>query len=128
MEGGAACNASDVTFHNCNSNSCHFRQCYVLYPPWLGFVLVLHFVHVMHFISFAFVFVSCIRSFSLLSVSESDTHTCTRCTPQILFREWEKNILGMRRDLSSGLGISSVGFLSNFFPFGSPLMPQRLTV
>src|SRR3954471_14715683 len=32
------CNAPDVTFHNCNSNSCHFRRCDMLFPPGLGFV------------------------------------------------------------------------------------------
>src|SRR6266496_4616788 len=78
-------------------------------------------------ISFAFMFVSCIRSFSPLSVSQSDTPTCTRGTPQISFREREKNVLGMGRDLWSGLGTSPVGRLSNFVPFGGRLMPQRLT-
>ena len=50
-----------------------------------------------------------------------------RCTPLISFCEREKNVLGMGRDLSSGLGISPVDRLSNFIPFGGRLMPQRLT-
>src|SRR5215216_7396633 len=79
--------------------------------------------HAIMCISFAFVFVSCIRSFSPLSVLQSDTPTCTRGTPQILFREREKNILGMGRDLSSGLVTSPLGRLSNFVPFGGRLMP-----
>ena len=63
------CNVPDVTFHNCNSNSCHFRQCYMLYPLWLGLssfcILFMSCIssHVIMCISFAFVFVSCIRSF-----------------------------------------------------------------
>ena len=34
------CNTPDVTFHICNSNSCHFRLCVMIFPPWLGFVSV----------------------------------------------------------------------------------------
>ena len=45
-------NTLDVTFHLCNSNSCHFRLCVMIFPSWSGFVFsVLHFVHVMHLIS-----------------------------------------------------------------------------
>src|SRR5215216_6218755 len=83
--------------------------------------------HAIMCISFAFVFVTCIWSFSPLSVSQSDTSTCTRYTPQILFRERENNVLGMGRDLSSGFGTSLVGRLLNFVPFEGRLMPQRLT-
>ena len=43
------------------------------------------------------------------------------------YYEREKNVLGMGRDLSSGLGTSPVGRVSNFVPFGGRLMPQRLT-
>ena len=68
-----------------------------------------------------------VSQFSPLSVLASDTLTCTRCTSQTLFHEREKNVLGMGRDFSSGLDISSVDLLSNFVPFGGPLMPQRLT-
>ena len=65
--------------------------------------------------------------FSPLSVSSPDTLSCTRCTFQFLFCEWEKNVLGMGRDFSSGLGISPVDLPSNYVPFGGRLMPQRLT-
>ena len=55
-------------------------------------------------------------------------HSHTRPAPsQTLFREREKNVLGMGRDLPSGLGISPVDRPSNFVPFGGRLMPQRLT-
>src|SRR5215216_361831 len=128
------CNAPDVTFHICISNSCHFWRCDMIFPPWLGFSLSFCILfmscisyHAIMCISFAFVFISCIRSFSPLSVSQSDTPTCTRCTPQISFCEREKNVLGMGRDLSSGFGTSPVGRLSNFVPFGGRLIPQRLT-
>ena len=73
------------------------------------------------------VFETCIRSLSMLSVSTSDTLTCTRYTFQILFSEREKNVLETGRDLSSGLGISPADRLSNPVPFGGCLMPQRLT-
>ena len=32
------CNAPDTTFHIRNSNSCLFRRCDMIFPPWLGFV------------------------------------------------------------------------------------------
>src|SRR5215216_24143 len=106
----------------------------MILPPWLGFCLSFCILfmscissHVIMCISFAFVFVSCIRSFSPLSVSQSDTPTCTRGTPQISFRERGKNVHCMGRDLSSGFDTSPVGHLSNFVPFGGRLMPQRLT-
>ena len=51
----------------------------------------------------------------------------TRRPSQTLFREREKNVLGMGRDLPSGLGISSVDRPSSFVLFGGRLMPQRLT-
>ena len=70
---------------------------------------------------------TCIRPLSPLSVSRSDTLTRTRCTSQTLFREREKNVLRMDRDLPSGLSISPVDRPSNFVPFGGRLMPQRLT-
>ena len=97
-----------------------FRCCHVI-------CLRIAFLHVIMCISF------CIRVrlmhpvFFPLSVSQSDTPTCTRCTPLISFSEREKNILGMGRDLSSGLGTSPLDHLSNFVTFGGRLMPQRLT-
>ena len=73
----SCCNTPDVTFHICNSNSCHFRICAMIFPPWLGFVFVLHFFHacisyhVIMCIAVAYVFVSSIRAFSPLSVLDS---------------------------------------------------------
>ena len=68
------------------------------------------------------------RRFSPLSVLSTDTLARARRTSQTLFHEREKNVLGMDRDLPSGLGISPVDRLSNFVPFGGRLMPQRLTM
>ena len=65
--------------------------------------------------------------FSPLSVLNTDTLARPRCTSKTLFGERPKNILGVGRDLPSGLGISPVDRLSNFVPFGGRLMPQRLT-
>ena len=48
-------------------------------------------------------------------------------TPFVSFRERVLNILGMDRDLPSGLGTPPVDRLSNFVPFGGRLMLQRLT-
>ena len=53
--------------------------------------------------------------------------TRARRPSQTLFREREKNVLGMGRDLPSGLGIAPTDRPSNFVPFGGRLMPQRLT-
>ena len=65
--------------------------------------------------------------FSPLSVLSTDTLARARRTSQTLFRERDKNVLGMDRDLPSGLGIAPVDRLSNFIPFGGRLIPQRLT-
>ena len=72
------CNTPDVTFHICNSNSCHFRLCVMIFPPWSGFclsfcILFLSCIsyHVIMCIAFAYVFVSCIRAFSPRSVLQS---------------------------------------------------------
>ena len=126
-------NTPDVTFHICNSNSCHFRLCVMIFPSWSGFV-------------FCFAFCSC-HAFHIMSSCASHLHTCSshasehfpvvrfairhshmhRRTPLVSFRERVLNILGMDRDLSSGLGIPSVDHLSSFVPFGGRLMLQRLT-
>ena len=50
-----------------------------------------------------------------------------RRTPLVFFREQELNVLGMGRDLSSGLGTPLVDRLPNFVPFGGRLVLQRLT-
>ena len=33
----AGCNTPDVTCHICNSDSCHFRLCVMIFPSWSGF-------------------------------------------------------------------------------------------
>ena len=65
--------------------------------------------------------------FSPLSVLSSTTFAHASHPSQTLFREREKNVLEMGRDLTSGLGISLVDLPSNFIPFGGRLIPQRLT-
>ena len=57
------CNTPDVTFHICNSNSCHFRLCVMIFPPWSGFV-------------FRFAFCSCHAS-HIMSSCASHLHTCS---------------------------------------------------
>ena len=106
-----SCNTPDVTFHICNSNSCHFRLCVMIFPPWLGFI-------------FVFAFCSC-HAFHIMSSCASHLHTCSShaselfphcpfCNPTrphapahpplVSFRERVLNVLGMDRGLSSGLG------------------------
>ena len=128
------CNTPDVAFHICNSNSCHFRLSDMIFPPWLGFVFCFAFYscHAYHVMSscafhFAYVFVSCIRAFSPLSVSQSDTPTCTGAPLLSLFRVRVLNVLGMDRALPSGPGIAPVDHLSSFGSFGARLVLQRLT-
>ena len=55
------CNTPDVTCQICNSDSCHFRLCVTIFPPWSGFVFRFAFCHVMHFISCHHVHCICIR-------------------------------------------------------------------
>ena len=128
-----SCNTPDVTFHICNSNSCHFRLCVMIFPPWSGFV-------------FRFVFCSC-HAFHIMSSFALHLHTCSshasehfpRCPfcnltllrppapPFVSFREQVLNFLGMDRDLPSGLGTPPVDRLSSFVPFGVRLILQQLT-
>ena len=56
------CNTPDVTFHICNSNSCHFRLCVMIFPMWLGFV---------------FCFVFCCHACHIMSSCASHLHTCS---------------------------------------------------
>ena len=120
------CNTPHVTCHICNSNSCHFRLCVMIFPPWSGFV-------------FCFAFCSC-HAFHIMSSCALHLHTCSslasehfprcrfairrsyllRCTPLVLFRERVSNVLGMDRGLSSGLGIPPVKFRSIWRSFGTP--------
>ena len=106
-----------VSSHYSPSFPCHPLAC-CIFP-----------CHHVHFI--CMLFKTCIRpSLPVLFVVRSEpnhTLTCTRCTSQFSFRERDKNVPGMGRYLSSGLGISPVDLLSNFVPFGGRLMPQRLT-
>ena len=57
------CNTPDVTFHICNSNSCHFRLCVMIFPPWSGFF-------------FRFAFCSC-HAFHIISSCALHLHTCS---------------------------------------------------
>ena len=83
--------------------------------------------HVIMCIAFAFVFVSCIRAFSPLSVSQSDTLTCTGAPLLSSFRVRVLNVLGMSRTLPSGRGVAPVDHLSSFGSFGARLVLQRLS-
>ena len=127
------CNIPDVTFHICNSDSCHFRLCVMIFPPWSGFVSCL-------------VFCSC-HAFHIMSSCALHLHTCSshasehfpRCPfcnpallsppvpPLVFFRVRVSNFLGMDRGLSSGPSILPVGHRSSFVPFGGRLVLQRLT-
>ena len=73
-----SCNTPHVTCHICNSDSCHFRLCVMIFPSWSGFVFRFAFFsclpfHIMSSCAshFAYVFISCIRAFSPLSVLQS---------------------------------------------------------
>ena len=127
------CNTPDVTFHICNSNSCHFRLWVMIFPSWSGFV-------------FRFAFCSCHAS-HIMSSCASHLHTCSShvsehfprcpfCNPTLLrppappfvsLHVRVLNFLGMDRELPSGLDTPPVDRLSNFVPFGVRLMLQRLT-
>ena len=128
------CNTPDVTCHICNPDSCHFRLCVMIFPPWLGFVARFAFCacHAFRIISscashFAYVFVSSIRAFSPLSVLQSGAPTSSGAPLLFSFRVRVSNVLGMDRGLSSGLGIPPVDHRSSFVPFGGRLVLQRLT-
>ena len=127
------CNTPDVTFHICNSNSCHFRLCVMIFPPWLGFVFCFPFIHVMHFISCHHVHLICIRVclmhpsiFPVVRFAIRHSHVHRR-TPLVSFRVRVLNILEMDRGLPSGLGTPLVDRMSSFMPFGGRLILQRLT-
>ena len=129
----ASCNTPDVTFHICNSNSCHFRLCVMIFPPWSGFV-------------FRFAFCSC-HAYHIMSSCALHLHTCSslasehfpRCpfsNPALLSPPVHPscflscacvNFLGMDRGLSSGLLIPPGDYRSSFVPFGGRLVLQRLT-
>ena len=54
------CNAPDTTFHICNSNSCLFRRCDMIFPSWLGFCLL-----------FCILFMSCISSHVIIRIASA---------------------------------------------------------
>ena len=98
------------------------------FPSWLGFVFVLHFVHVMHVISYHHVHRICIRVrlmhpsiFPVVRFAIRHSHVHPR-TPLVSFREQVLTVLGMDRGLSSGLGIPPVDHLSSFVPFEGRLI------
>ena len=68
------------------------------------------------------------RRFSLLSVLSPDTLARARRPSQSLFRERKKKVLGMGRDLPSGLGIAPGDRPSNFVAFGVRLIAQLLNL
>ena len=98
---------------------------YSLLLPCHLFVCCILSCHHVHCI--AYVFVSCIRAFSPLSVSRSDAPMSSGVPLFVSCCERVLNVLGMDRGLSSGLGIAPVDRLSSFVPFGGRLILQRLT-
>ena len=57
------CNTPHVTCHICNSDSCHFRLCVMIFPLWSGFV-------------FRFAFCSC-HAYHIMSSCALHLHTCS---------------------------------------------------
>ena len=93
---------------------------------------VLHFVHVMHFISCHHVHCICIRVhlmhpsiFPVVRFAIRRSHLLRR-TPLVFFRERVSNVFEMDRGLSSGLGIPPVKFRSIWRSFGTPTV-NRVT-
>ena len=93
----------------------------------MSFVCVLHFVMSSCASHFAYVFVSCIRAFSPLSVSQSDAPMPSGVPLLASLRVRVLNFLRMDRALPSGLVIPPVDRLSSFVSFGGRLVLQRLT-
>ena len=93
----------------------------------MSFACVLHFTMSSCAFHFAYVFVSCIRAFSPLSVLQSGAPMSSGVPLFSLFHVRVLNFLGMARVLPSGLGIAPVDRLSSFVPFGGRLVLQRLT-
>ena len=127
------CNTPHVTFHICNSNSCHFRLCVMIFLRGRFLSFVLHFVHVMHLISCHHGHCISIRVrlmhpsiFLVVRFAIRRSHLLCR-TPLVFFRERVSNVLGMDRGLPSGLVIPPVDHRSSFVPFGGRLVLQRLT-
>ena len=112
------CNAPDsmrqVSASYSLSLSCHLLACCIFILSSCAF-------------HFAYVFVSCIRAFSPLSVLQSDTPMSSDVPLFVSYCERVLNILGMDSGLPSGLGTPPVDRLSSFVPFGVRLILQRLT-
>ena len=96
-------------------------------------LLPCHCLRVMYCISCHHVHFICIR---VRLMHPSIFPRCPFCIPALLcppmstftsFRVWVLNVLGLDRDLPSGLGLLPVDRLSSFVPFGLRLIPQRLT-
>ena len=127
------CNTPHVTCHICNSDSCHFRLCVMIFLPWSGFVFRFAFCHVMHFISCHHVHCICIRVrllhpsiFSVIRFAIRRSYLLRRI-PLVFFRVRVSNFLGMDRGLSSGLIIPPGDHRSSFVSFRGRLVLQRLT-
>ena len=84
----------------------------------MSFVYVLHIVMSSCAFHFAYVFVSCIRAFSPLSVLQSGAPMSSGVPLFASPCEWVLKFLGMDRVLPSGLGIPPVDRLSSFVLFG----------
>ena len=83
--------------------------------------------HVITCIAFAYMFISCIRAFSPLSILHSGAPISSGGPFYLSFVCGGLDISGLDQDLPSGLGLLPVDRLSNFVPFGLRLILQRLT-
>ena len=108
-------------------------MCYGI-PSMVGFLsFVLHFFHVMHFISCHHVHLFCIRVrlmhpsiFPVVRFAIRHSYVLQR-SPFVSRCERVLNVLGMDQGFPSGLGTPPVDRLSSFVPFGVRLILQRLT-
>ena len=130
---GNAYNAPDVTCHICIPTLAIFG--YVLWYSLRGRVLffVLHFVHVMQFISCHHVHCICKRvrlmhpSIFPVVCFAFRRFVLLRWSFLAFFHGWGLNISGLDWDLSCSLASLPVDGLSSFMPFGLRLILQRLT-
>src|SRR3954465_8562672 len=105
----------------------------MIFPPWLGFpsfcILSLSCIsyHVIMCIAFAYVFVSCIRAFSPLSILQSADAMFPGIPFYLFFRVLVSNFLVVAAGLTCGLGLLPADRLSSFVSFGVRLAHRRLT-